>query len=263
MWGDGKGLFYKISIATHPVISFRQLPDKSEIQKVYDAGGVSAVWSIGGAFCKVKILDTNATREHITLRDLHNRPSLSFVIPEVHYQAEHDGRYYIILSGLPGQTLDRAWPIMEETTKQHYVSRVTSICKELAVWHGRTVSGVDGKHLSDQYLTRKRQPTDCSPETLLKNCEDLTMDCSTLMFYHCDLGPGNIIVDVADGSIGIIDWETAGFVPIEWIRTKFSVSSGMDLFDGDVDWRRRVSRQLGHEGYPEIADRWMTWRSNK
>ncbi len=93
------------------------------------------------------------------------------------------------------------------------------------------------------------------------------MDCSTFTFYHCDLGPGNIIVSLAEGSIGIIDWETAGFVPKEWIRTKFCVSSGMDLPEGDqdsrVDWRRRVQRELEKEGFPEIAERWMTWWSNE
>lgn len=93
------------------------------------------------------------------------------------------------------------------------------------------------------------------------------MDCSTFVFYHCDLGPGKIIVESANGSIGIIDWETAGFVPKEWIRTKFCISSGMDLPDGDeesrVDWRRRVQRQLEREGFPEVADQWMTWWSNE
>jgi aminoglycoside phosphotransferase len=234
---------------------------------VHDAGGVSAVWAIGDAFCKVKILDPNATREHVTLNYLHERRPLSFAIPEVHYHAEHDGRYYLILSRLVGQTLAEAWPNMEEAIKQHYIGRVVDICKELAVWQADTISGIDGKHLSDQLLTRLGMPADCSPQNLLNNCKALEMDCSTLMFYHCDLGPGNIIVNDAEGLIGIIDWETAGFVPKEWIRTKFCISSGMNLPGSDqdsiVEWRRRVQKQLEKEGYPEIADRWMIWWSNE
>jgi hypothetical protein len=27
----------------------------------------------------------------------------------------------------------------------------------------------------------------------------------------------------------MIDWETAGYVPREWVRTKFHLSSGMDF----------------------------------
>jgi hypothetical protein len=153
---------------------------------------------------------------------------------------------------------------MDETMKQYYVCRVVNICKELATWQADRISGVDGCHLSETYLTRFRQPEDYSPQNLLTNCKALGMDCSILVFYHCDLGPGNIIVN--NGSIGIIDWETTGFVPREWIRTKFRVSGGMDLPGNDqewrVDWRRHVQRQLEVDGFPDIADRWMIWWSN-
>ncbi|ESZ99489.1 hypothetical protein SBOR_0054 [Sclerotinia borealis F-4128] len=247
-WSDGKGLFYVISEAPYPLPAPRPLPATTHIEMVYDAGGVSAVWSICDALCKVKILDPNATREHITLDYLHKKNALSFAIPDVFYHAEYDGRYYIILSRLAGQTLNEAWPNIGETMKQHYVSRVADICKELAVWQSDGISGVDGQHLSDRFLTRLQLHKDCSPQNLLNNCKDLEMDCSTFVFYHCDLGPGNIIVNPVEWSMGIIDWETAGFVPKEWIRTKFCISSGMDLPGTDresrVDWRRRVFLRL-------------------
>lgn len=265
-WSDGAGSFYVISDASYPLPPSRPLPATSNIQMVYNAGGASAVWSVGDAFCKVKILDRCATREHVTLNYLNNK-RLSFATPNVHYHAEHDGRYYIIVSRLTGQTLGEAWPHVDETMKQHYVSRIAEICQELAVWRAHHISGIDGQYLSDHYLTRFGLPKDCSPQNLLSNCKDLGMDCSSFTFYHCDLGPGNIIVSLTEGSIGIIDWETAGFVPKEWIRTKFCVSSGMDLPEVDqdsrVDWRRRVQRELGKQGFPEIADRWMTWWSNE
>ncbi len=246
-WGDGKGSFYVISEAPYPLPPSRPLS------------------ATKGIFCKVKILEPDATREHVTLDYLHNKRPLSFATPCVHYHAEYDGRYYLVLSGLTGQTLAKAWPNIDEAKKQYYVSRVANICKELAVWQADSISGVDGQHLSDRFLTRLRLPKDCSPRNLLNNCKVLGMDCSTFIFYHCDLGPGNIIVN--DGSIGIIDWETAGFVPKEWIRTKFCISSGLDLPGDDqesrVDWRRRVQRKLGGEGFPEVADQWVTWWSNE
>lgn len=89
---------------------------------------------------------------------------------------------------------------MDEAMKQHYVSRVADISKELAVWQADSISGVDGRYLSDYFLTRLGLPNDCSTRNLLNNCKDLGMDCSTCYFYHCDLGPGNIIVDPAEGS---------------------------------------------------------------
>ncbi|CAG8423436.1 unnamed protein product [Penicillium salamii] len=89
------------------------------------------------------------------------------------------------------------------------------------------------------------------------------MDVSTLVFYHCDLGPTNILVDVATGSLGIIDWELAGYVPIEWVRKKFRISAGMDFDYGDEwskkDWRRKVAQHLEKMGYNDVLDAW--WKS--
>ncbi|KAF4637306.1 hypothetical protein G7Y89_g778 [Cudoniella acicularis] len=107
-WSDGTGSFYVISDAPYPLPPSRPLPATSNIQMVYDAGGVSAVWSISDAFCRVKILDPCATQEHVTLDYLHNKHPLSFATLDVHYHAEYDGRYYIILSRLTGQTLIEA-----------------------------------------------------------------------------------------------------------------------------------------------------------
>ena len=258
-WSDGKGSFYFISKAPYPLPPSRPLPSTTHIQMVYDAGG--NVSSLEHRRRLLQGQDPGSgynTREHVTLNYLHNKRPLSFAIPDVYYHAEFDGRYYILLSRLTGQTLIEAWTNMDDAMKQHYVSRVVKICKELAVWQADCISGVDGQHLSDEFLTRKGLPKDFSPRNLLINCKDLGMDCSSFIFYHCDLGPGNIIVNPKEGSIGIIDWETAGFVPKEWIRSKFRISSGMDLLGCDqesrVDWRRRVQRKLEKEGFPDIVE---------
>ena len=168
MWSDGKGSFYVISEAPSHYRNFDHCTHYPHEKKVYDAGGGSPVWSIGDAFCKVKIIDPSATREHVTLDYLCNRRPLSFATPDVYYHAEYDGRYYIILSKLTGQTLSKAWPNMDEAMKQYYVSRVTDICKELAVWQADNISGVDGQHLSDRFLTRFGLPKDYSPQNLLR-----------------------------------------------------------------------------------------------
>lgn len=151
---------------------------------------------------------------------------------------------------------------MREKTKQSWVSRTVSIIEELAAWQADSISGVDGEYLSDLFLTPLGTSKDCSPRNLLNSCSQLGMNCSTFYFYHCDLGPGNIIIDDNAQIVGILDWETAGFVPREWIRTKFCISSGMDLpGDGEkrTDWRRRVQKHLEGEGFPEVADTWANW----
>jgi predicted unusual protein kinase regulating ubiquinone biosynthesis (AarF/ABC1/UbiB family) len=112
-----------------------------------------------------------------------------------------------------------------------------------------------------------RKDKTLDPEILKEKCIGIDMDVSSLVFYHCDLGPGNILVepDINRG-IGIIDWETAGYVPREWVRTKFHLSSGMDFPDVEdmhhkSDWRRLVSRELAAMGFKEVIDGWSAFPS--
>ncbi|KAK5682722.1 hypothetical protein LTS10_005852 [Elasticomyces elasticus] len=180
-WSDGKGAYYTMVDAPHALPSTQDFPADGDVQLVSDAGGVSAVWAIGHAYCKIKVLEPQTTREHVTLEYLQTRGPLSFAIPRVIYQGEFDGLYCIVLSKVEGVILDEAWDEMDERMKQQCVSQVANI----------------------------------------------------YVFCYCDMGPGNIIVTLADGVVGIIDWETAGFVPKEWIRTKFCVSSGLNLAGDD------------------------------
>ncbi|CAI6014601.1 unnamed protein product [Clonostachys chloroleuca] len=260
-WGAGNGSFYNLTIATERLPQSRALAETSHIPKVHDAGGASAVWLFGEAVVKVKVIDPRATREHVTL-DYVRSKSPSIVIPDVLFRTDYNGRYYIIQQKLPGSTLASLWPTLNNDLKQGYVSRIAGVCEELGAYLGDGIYGVDGNHLADLYLS-PRGSKDSSPSTLLRNCKALNMDCSKFHFYHCDLGPGSIIIGPAFGSFGIIDWETAGFVPLERIRTKFRVSSGIDLPCDDPEmhpeWRRLVQKYLGTQGYPEIADQWMAW----
>ncbi|KAK2051048.1 hypothetical protein LY76DRAFT_529292 [Colletotrichum caudatum] len=263
LWSDGCGSFYRISEVTEapPVLQSLSTPSLELIRLVYDAGDSSAVWAIGNAFLKIKISNQpRTTREHVTLAGV-KAMKPSFSIPDVLYHGEWDGRQYLILSKVPGMTLADAWPTMDETTKCHYVDRVVGVCKELGKLQADRISGIDRNELLDPLLIKRDAEKDFSHENLVKSCMELDMDCSTFIFSHCDLGPGNLIID-NDGSLGIIDWEMAGFVPKDWIRTRFCISGGLDLpgvGEERVDWRRRMQRRLGLEGYTEIADEWMSW----
>ncbi|GJC92704.1 hypothetical protein ColKHC_01530 [Colletotrichum higginsianum] len=160
-------------------------------------------------------------------------------------------------------TIDSLWPTLDETTKQRYVERVVDICKELnAAASGTSICGVEGGIISELYLSAA--DGDCSPQTLHKTSLELGMDCSRLVFYHCDMGPTNVLFDPVDHSAGVIDWEVAGFVPLEWVRTKFQVSVGFDLCGGDtLDYRRRVQFCLGEAGFTDVSSTFMDIRNKK
>jgi hypothetical protein len=152
---------------------------------------------------------------------------------------------------------------MDETLRQYCIHRVAAICNDMAEsWKGNTISGVDGKELADAILARNDTPEFFAPHRLLEHCARMGMETSSKpVFYHGDLGPMNILIDPATRALGIIDWETPGYVPSEWVRTKFHLSSGMDFPNGDEswksDWRRLVARRLADLGFKEVIDGWL------
>ena len=77
---------------------------------------------------------------------------------------------------------------------------------------GTGICRVDGGDLSEYYLAKTES---MDPGQLRDNAIAMGVDVSSLVFYHCDLGPGNIIVNPEKRRLGIIDWEIAGFVPRE------------------------------------------------
>ncbi|TKA32515.1 hypothetical protein B0A50_01623 [Salinomyces thailandicus] len=278
-WSDGNGHFFSISEASDhdlDLSSVQPLPQPNIpfplVNEVVGFAHPRAAWEIGNAFLKVITpVSPQITREHVTLDTIHkmkHEMQLDFALPTVIYHGEWDDRYYLILTKVPGQTLHKMWPLIDEKARQHYVSRVARLCELLSTRQGSSISGVDGGYLPEYYLTQKeKEVSNFSPTRLLQNSRASGMDCSTtFVFYHCDLGAGNILIDTTDGSLAIIDWECAGFVPREWIRTKFRVCAGMDLemspSNDDIprhDWRARMQRELEKDGFPDVAETWMEW----
>ncbi|KAJ5165142.1 uncharacterized protein N7500_006972 [Penicillium coprophilum] len=265
-WYDqGAYSSYTLSDAPNPSPPFVPLPaDHPTIVLVYDAGDSSAVWSLGNsAFCKVKLRVKDTTREATTLEFVQKQKP-TFEIPRILHTAEYNDRSYLFLSRVPGRTLSDAWPTLDDHWKHHYVNSVVKICQSLEGWKGDMLGGVDGKYIPEQYLVKYGADYNYQPEILQQACELMGMDCSEFVFYHSDLGPGNIIVeDVPEtGSVGIIDWEAAGYFPRGWIRTKFRISSGLDLPSSVTDvhwWRWEVQKSLGEHGFEDYSKKWQSW----
>ena len=143
---------------------------------------------------------------------------------------------------------------------------VVDICREMAEWRGLKFGGVDGKNIPEAYLLKFSAPEDFSSANLQAACEAMGMDCTDFVFNHADLGPTNIIVEDEpnSGKVGIIDFEIAGYFPRSWIRTKFRISSGMDLSpladDNPHSCRSEVQRALGADGFDDVVKAWEEWQ---
>ncbi|KAK4043718.1 hypothetical protein C8A01DRAFT_43470 [Parachaetomium inaequale] len=258
-WSDGNGGHFALSTASEPLPDSKPLAeDSTSISRVHAVDNHAAVWRAGEAFIKAHHMDyPGVTREHVTLQFLKDQQPEGFHFPSVLHHFETGARYFLVVSRVPGQHLDDVWPDLDETLRQHYIAKVADVCDRLAAWKGDIIGGVDGHQLLERYLVKGNSSSSktadaLSPQQLLENCTEMAMDVSALVFYHCDLGPTNLLVDVSTGSLGIVDWELAGYVPIEWVRTKPRLSAGMDLGHGDADskreWRRRVAQKLEKMG---------------
>lgn len=68
--------------------------------------------------------------------------------------------------------------------RQYYIGKVADICTRLAKWKGDVIGGVDGHQLLERYLVKgnSKAADALSPRQLWKNCTEMSMDVSTLVF---------------------------------------------------------------------------------
>ncbi|KAJ5728693.1 uncharacterized protein N7483_003201 [Penicillium malachiteum] len=224
------------------------------LKLVYDIRCYTAVFSVGTeAFCKIKPQKTNVTLKAVTLEFVHTQWPDSEV-PQVFHNTIRDGRSFLFMSRVPGRTLAEAWPSLDETWKHRYVESVISVCVSLQLLERDKIGGVDGNGVEQQDLFGYGEEKHPDPQSLQQRCELLGMDCSKYVFCRLDLGPVSLIVEdvPTSGRVGFIDWESAGFFPREWLRTKAIVSVGLDIPEelsgsDDPSWWR-LQRALGEQG---------------
>lgn len=268
-YDEGDDASYTLTNASAPLPPTVQLSENDPFQLVYDVGDSSAVWSVGNsAFCKVKLCRQGVTSEAATLKFVQKlvyEQQPDFKIPKVLHQTEHNDRSYLFLTRVQGRTLGDAWPTLDEKWRQHYIKAIVNVCKFLESQECDKLCGADGKNALELYLIKYGAEKDYSPDNLRQGCILIGMDCSKFVFYHADLGPRNIIVEdiPKTGTVGIIDWELAGYFPRGWIRTKFRISSGLNLPDTATDkptaWRPGVQELLGEDGFEHYAPEWLSW----
>ncbi|KAF2815600.1 uncharacterized protein BDZ99DRAFT_457582 [Mytilinidion resinicola] len=246
----------------------------SESGRIHHAGTSAAVWSLGGAFIKVKAWRHGMQLESDTIRYV-NRVS-SVPTPEVVYSwVDTDwNRSFLVLKPLKGRTLLQAWETLSIDRRMELASTVARFCKTLALSTSKMLETANGKGIIEPFLTA--QPPNSEPSwkpqflgpystyQLQSYLSDpsVTGDTELFYFYHADLGPTNIIV-TEDGSIvGIVDWESAAFYPMFWLGTKPLVSAGFFLHSGAERraWAILLASSLEEEGFASDMVRYLAWK---
>ena len=189
------------------------------------------------------------------------------------------GRSYTLLLSVPGDDLNEVWKTLTFEQQNSLIQQVAEHIDTLAHLKNDKLVSAEGEMIFEPWLQHFNPETPYHLRGLLdpnkgKEWEQIWgVEENKFVFYHCDLGPTNIKVEVQMGEpkvTGLLDWEAAGFLPRGWIATKFRVSGGLDFdWDGEGEedecvWREGLSQFLVEKkGYKEFANRWVKWKKNE
>lgn len=243
--------------------------------------GMQATWRIGQwAYFKSKSWALGQGTEAAAIKFVQEN-ALSVPVPVVleHYVDSQEGRSYTLLLSVPGEDLNEVWKSFSSEQKESVIQQVAEHIDTLAQLKNDRLVSAGGEMVLEPYLQRYNPETPIhlrgflDPNTSKEWEQIWGVDENKFVFYHSDLGPTNIKVEVQTKGAkvtGLLDWETAGFLPRGWIATKCRVSGGMD-FDWDSEgeedetvWRSSLAKVLVEEkGYKEFANRWAKWKKNQ
>ncbi|KAF5618492.1 uncharacterized protein FTJAE_12190 [Fusarium tjaetaba] len=260
-WNDGKGAFFTISEARNPKPSTRPLSDSCPIVEISCGSATSkrGIFEVGHAY--LTIHQNVGTPEHVTLEWLAGK-DLSFQVPKVYYHGVHSDHYYLVYGAIPsGKNLLYAWP----ENKDHATM--------LSKWSGSAIAGVYGGLLVDQYLYKKitDHASVHDPENLRETCQEISLDCSELVFALNNVHPLAFTVN-EEGLVGISSWRYAGFVPKDWVGTKVYSNSFFGSIDicreswpkTDFDnWGRLIQEAFKNRGFKDVWDNYYKWSSDR
>ncbi|KAF4336738.1 kinase-like domain protein [Fusarium beomiforme] len=163
-------------------------------------------------------------------------------VPKVYCSFKHNARVYILMERILGQDLSRDWTQRSEESKAEILAQLRAMIEELrsiAPPDGIGVANVDGGPIFDQRLPDKsfwgpfatiqefhrelrgglelRDDEEAFPG-LRELIEFHNGPWETPVFTHGDLSSLNIMA-VGDKVTGIVDWESAGWMPPYWEYT--------------------------------------------
>jgi aminoglycoside phosphotransferase len=222
-------------------------------------------------FC-IKYGDSVTLAEANTLRFIAQHTTIP--VPTVHHTFTHHGKTYILMERIRGETIAKRWRSLSDTSKASIFGQLIRMVKELRSIPSETtgISNVDGGPIYDSRLPQKslwgpfdtihdfhlalrNNVTYKSLETQIHGSLTRTAvsDMQQLVTFHesvtqtpvlthGELSSFNILIR-EDKVVGIIDWETAGWLPYYWEYTTAWHANPQNLF-----WQKEVDNFLdSHE----------------
>ncbi|MCJ1386464.1 hypothetical protein MMC17_009590 [Xylographa soralifera] len=216
----------------------------------------------------IKFGDSVSLAEANTLRFIAKHTSIP--VPKVHHAFTHRGKTYILMERICGKTIAERWRSLSDTSKASIFKQLKRMIEELQSIPSKTagVCSLDGGPIHDCRLpqTSSWGPFNTVYDFHLALRNDVTFkslqaqthsspspaaisDMQELVAFHesvirppvlthGDLSSFNILLR-DDKVVGIIDWETAGWLPYYWEYTTAWHVNPQNLF-----WQKEVGNFL-------------------
>jgi hypothetical protein len=234
-WQDGDSTFHLLPRDDSVIEKLGQ--GDPVIDRIQDCGSNGALWAIGNeVICKVKSWAERRQRESSTIEFV--RENFSFVpLPEVIYSSIDRSihRTFMLMKRVHARTLNTAWSTLSRLQQQNIANKMAEYCATIAQKTSPRYESTHGSGVLEYWLMG--DPPASRPSWLPMLLGPLTgPELKRYMsnisnkpvphfedvfhFYHCDLGPTNILVsDDGDSVAAIIDWEAAAYFPSFWVAT--------------------------------------------
>ncbi|KAL9042072.1 MAG: hypothetical protein Q9214_003894 [Letrouitia sp. 1 TL-2023] len=280
-WKDSDGT-WSLRRRPSPLKATTPPPGDSDVNRTYLCGNAAAIWLISpNVLCKVKSWIPNITLEAETIKWVEkNCPTIP--VPKVIYSWIDEAwqRSFCLIEVVPGVTLEEAWDDLSEETRALIADEVTSYIIEAARYISPSICTISGTGiiyhgwLLGYRENEKEGSNDWRPDLhdvllpeqldrrlLLIGGQKSPEEVTHFVFFHGDLGPGNIFVDKNKNDewyvSSIIDWEVAGYIPEWYIRTIIGLDRGYLLNRKDDReanaWKEELFYVLGERGFREYC----------
>ena len=191
----------------------------------------------------------------------------SIPVPQVYCAFRHHGKTYILMERIRGETVASRWRSLSDMSKSLVFNQLQQMIHELRSVPGQTngVSSIDGgpihdirlqpsswgpfRTITDFHLSLRNNITPESLEVPNSLSSDTILELKRLITFHesvqrapvlthGDLSSLNILIR-DNKVVGIIDWDTAGWLPYYWEFTMAWHANPQNYF-----WQNEVGNFL-------------------
>ncbi|KAL4886822.1 kinase-like domain-containing protein [Aspergillus karnatakaensis] len=237
---------------------------ESHVNLLYSAGD-RGVWSLGSNLILKDRASRLPTFEVPNIQLVQEKTSIP--VPTVVESWQEGTHTMILLKRIPGEPLSKAWPNLSTDEKESIAKQTAEYLQQLRDLQSDQIQALGGRPVYSNFLFHSRRPWVrngphahhhgplASDDELWAEMErglgeDIleavrirlrsNMPSATpYTFTHGDLTNVNIMVE--DGSVtGIIDWETAGYLPVWWEYVCTSVPDSEE----DREWKTLLRKYM-------------------